>query len=51
MRIRELIPIMIRVASTYENQLPSLNPIVVAMVAIKFDSRKLERNCTPAHQI
>ena len=47
MRIRESIPVMIRVASTYENQLPLLNPIVIVMVAIKFDSRKLQRNCTP----
>ena len=36
----------IRVASTYESQLPSLNPIVIAMVAIKFDSHKVEQNCT-----
>ena len=47
MRIRESIPVMIRVASTYENQLPLLNPIVIVMVAIKFGPRKLQRNCTP----
>ena len=46
-RIKESIPVMIRVASTYEYQLLSLNPIVIVMVAIKFDSRKLEQNCTP----
>ena len=32
----------------HENQLSSFNPIVIVMVAIKFDSRKLEQNCTPA---
>ena len=38
---------MIPIASTYENQFLSLNPIVIAMVAIKFDSRNLEQNCPP----
>ena len=46
-RIRESILVMICAASTYENQFLSLNPIVIAMVAIRFDSRKLNRNCTP----
>ena len=38
---QESIPMMIRLTSTYENQLPPLNPIVIIMVAIKFDSCKL----------
>ena len=42
MRIRESIHIMIHIASTNENHFFLLNPIVVVMVAIKFDSRKLE---------
>ena len=51
MRIRELILVMIRVASTYENQLPLLNQIVIVMVAIKFDSLKLGWNCTPVLEL
>ena len=45
MRIRELILVMICVAST-----TSLIEfyLVIVMVAIKFDSCKLEPNCTPA---
>ena len=39
---------MIRVASTYENQLLSYNHVVIVTAAVKFDSRKLERNCTRA---
>ena len=42
-RIRESISVMIRVASTYKNQLPSLNPTVIVIVAIKFDSCKCNK--------
>ena len=45
-RIGESIPVMICLASTCQNQLLSLNLIVIVMVAIKFDSPKLEQNCT-----
>ena len=46
-RIRESILVMIHKSSTRENHLLSLNHTVIVRVEIKFDSHKLEQNCTP----